>query len=194
MLGTEPGNQANVEYFFRLLYEWFFGPHAVVDLSWMKALFAHAWLWIVVAGYALAVLALFMIVYTTVRLFELRKREAAFYGTLIIPPEQAGANPRWEHIESLLGGAAPSEWKEAIMEADIMLDDILARKGYVGDGVGEKLKAVTKEDLASLNDAWEAHKVRNQTAHEGSAFKLSESLARRTLQRYAAVFREFDEI
>ncbi len=191
---VEPGNQANVEYFFRLLYEWLFSDHGSVDLSWLKALLAHVWLWIIVVGYALSVVALFIIIYTTVRLFELRKREAIFYSTLIPASDAGGVNPRWQHIQSLLGGASASEWKEAIMEADIMLDDMLTRQGYVGDGVGEKLKAAESGTFKTLNEAWEAHKIRNQVAHEGSAFKLSQSFAGRTIQRFEAVFREFNEI
>ncbi|MDO8566536.1 MAG: hypothetical protein Q7R58_00085 [bacterium] len=188
----QSGNQANVEYFFRLLYEWIFGPHAVEGLS---SAAAHIWLWIIVIGYMLSVIGLFFIVYTTVKLFELRKREEVFYSTLIASPEATGGvNPRWEHIESLVGGVSASEWREAIIEADIMLDDLLARQGYVGDGVGEKLKAAEPENFGTLQDAWEAHKVRNQIAHEGSSFNLSESLTRRTIGRYEAVFREFKAI
>mgnify|MGYP001608227195 CR=1 FL=1 len=191
----QSGNQANVEYFFRLFYEWIYGPHAVFSFSELQSLAAHAWLWIIVVGYALSVIGLFVIVYATVKIFELRKREEAYYSTLITQPEATGAdNPRWLHIESLAEGASASQWREAIIEADIMLDDVLARNGYVGDGVGEKLKAVELSDLNTLNDAWEAHKVRNQIAHEGSAFNLSEDLALRTISRYGAVFRELDVI
>ncbi len=189
------GNQANVEYFFRLLYEWIYGPHAVFNYAALQAFFAHIWLWIIVIGYILSVVGLFVIVYATVKLFELRKREETFYSTLITPPEAAGGiNPRWQHIESLAEGASASEWREAIIEADIMLDDALARHGYVGDGVGEKLKAAEPENFETLQDAWEAHKVRNQIAHEGSAFNLSEELAHRTIARYGAVFRELKAI
>jgi hypothetical protein len=191
----EPGNQANVEYFFRLLYEWFFGDRSAVDFSALQAFVAHIWLWIIIIGYLLSVIALFLIVYTTMRLFDLRKREAEYYGSLITAPAVAGGgSPRWEHIQTLAGGASPSEWREAIIEADIMLDEMLTRQGYVGDGVGEKLKAAEPADFHTLRSAWEAHKVRNQIAHEGSAFQLSQSLVQRTLQQYEAVFREFDEI
>ena len=190
-----PSTQANVEYFFRLLYEWIFGPHGSVDFSAFKAFLAHTWLWIIVIGYLLSIIALFIIVYTTVRLFELRKREEVYYSTLIASPEATGGtNPRWEHIESLSGGTSASEWKEAIIEADIMLDEALSRRGYVGDGVGEKLKAAEPENFKTLNDAWEAHKVRNQIAHEGSAFNLSESLTHRTIRRFESVFRELGEL
>ena len=191
----QSGNQANVEYFFRLLYEWIYGPHAVFNFAGLQAFIAHIWTWIIVIGYALSVIGLFIIVYCTVRLFELRKREELFYSTLITPPEATGGvNPRWEHIESLAKGASASEWREAIIEADIMLDDVLARHGYVGDGVGEKLKAAEPENFGTLQDAWEAHKVRNQIAHEGSSFNLSESITRRTIGRYESVFRELKAI
>ncbi|MEK7554136.1 MAG: hypothetical protein AAB517_02085 [Patescibacteria group bacterium] len=189
------GNQANVEYFFRLLYEWIFGPHAVFNFAGLQAFIAQIWTWIIVVGYALSVIGLFIIVYCIVRLFELRKREELFYSTLIAQPEATGAdNPRWLHIESLAEGASASQWREAIIEADIMLDDALERRGYVGDGVGEKLKSADPSDFSTLQDAWEAHKVRNQIAHEGSAFSLSSELAMRTISRYGAVFREFKAI
>lgn len=188
--------QANVEYWFRLLYECLHGAcYGSVDAAGFSAWLAHLWLWIIVIGYILAVLGLFVIVYCTMRLFELRKREEEFYKTLIVPPEAAGGmHPRWEHIQTLVEGNSLSEWREAIIEADIMLDDVLAKRGYVGAGVGEKLKSVDEAELATLQDAWEAHKVRNQIAHQGSAFDLSETLARRTIAHYDAVFQELKVI
>lgn len=191
-----PANQANVEYWFRLLYDCLHGTcYGSVNYAWFSAFLAHLWIWITVIGYVLSVLGLFVIVYVTMRLFDLRERERKFYNTLLVTPEsQSEAVPRWQHIESLVEGTSASEWREAIIEADIMLDDVLMSQGYVGDGVGEKLKAADSATFNTLQDAWEAHKVRNQIAHEGSAFTLSEALARRTVARYAAVFREFKVI
>jgi hypothetical protein len=187
--------QANVEYWFRQLYEWFYGPHATVSFAGFEATVAHAWTWIIVIGYAFSVIGLFVIVYCTVKLFELRKREEEYYSTLItLPDAEGGAHPRWQHIQSLIDGDSPSQWREAIIEADIMLDDVLAKKGYVGNGVGEKLKAIEPSGLGSLQDAWEAHKVRNQIAHAGSTFDLTEALARRTIAHYENVFRELKVI
>ena len=190
-----PGNQANVEYFFRLLYQWIYGPHANLNYAGFQSAIAHIWLWIIYIGYILAVLSFAAIIYLTVRLFELRKREEIFYNTLIVPEEGTGGeNLRWKHIESLASGTSTSGWREAIIEADIMLDDLLTREGYVGDGVGEKLKAAEPENFGTLQDAWEAHKVRNQIAHEGSDFNLSDSITRRTIAHYEAVFRELKAI
>ncbi|MFA5942218.1 MAG: hypothetical protein WC798_00890 [Candidatus Paceibacterota bacterium] len=190
-----PAPQANVEYFFRFLYNLIYGSHASLDYATFSSFATQLWLWIVIVGYALSVIGLFFIVYVTMRLFELRAREEQHYRTLLLAPDAVGkASPRWRHIESLVEGATASEWREAIIEADIMLDDLLTQQGYRGDGVGEKLKSVEPADFGALQDAWEAHKIRNQIAHEGSAFNLSETLARRTIAHYENVFREFGVI
>jgi hypothetical protein len=189
-----PAEQLNVEYWFRLLYECLRGT-CYGSTAGLSAWLAHIWLWIIVIGYALSVIGLLIIVYTTVRIFELRAREKEYYSTVIPPSSVTGdVNPRWQHIESLAGGATASEWREAIIEADIMLDELLTRHGYVGDGVGEKLKSIEPTDVKSLQDAWEAHKVRNQIAHEGSAFNLSETITHRTIAHYENIFREFKAI
>lgn len=189
-----PSSQANVEYFFRLLYECFHGT-CYGSMAGFSSFVAHLWLWIIVIGYALSVFGLFVIVYCTVRLFELRKREEEFYSTpLVVSGGKTGMHPRWEHIQSLIEGNSPSEWREAIIEADIMLDDVLAKEGYEGDGVGEKLKSADSDELKTLQNAWEAHKVRNQIAHQGSAYDLSDTVAQRTIAHYEAVFRELNVI
>ncbi len=187
--------QVNVEYFFRLLYELIYGQHTAINYAGFSAFVAHLWTWIIVIGYAFSVFGLFVVVYATMRLFELRKREHEFYTTLIVPPdEEGGIHPRWEHVQSLLDEATPSSWREAIIEADIMLDDVLTQHGYEGDGVGEKLKSADPARFRTLKNAGEAHGVRNKIAHQGSAFELSEMLARRTIAQYEAVFRELKVI
>ncbi|PIR82920.1 hypothetical protein COU19_03220 [Candidatus Kaiserbacteria bacterium CG10_big_fil_rev_8_21_14_0_10_56_12] len=183
--------QANVEYFFRLLYDLIFGAHGAGG-DFYAVFFQHLWLWIIGVGYTLSAIGFFLIIFETVQLFELRQREEEYYSTLLVPPPAVPAgNTRWLHIQSLMGQTSPSAWREAITEADIMLDDILTDRGIEGANLGEKLKAA---DFLTLDDAWEAHKVRNQIAHQGSAFDLTETLAQRTIQRYQNVFREFRAI
>jgi hypothetical protein len=91
------------------------------------------------------------------------------------------------HIES----PHPNDWKLAIIEADIILDDILKQQGYAGNSLGERLKSISTMQLNSLNDAWEAHKVRNRIAHEGADFVLTKRVAEETINRYRKVFNEF---
>ncbi len=187
--------QVNVEYFFLLIYNLFFGTQGSFDYTAFKALLTQVWFWVVVVGYALSVIGLFVIVYVSTRLFELRKHEEEYYRTPLVSPESAGAvNARWERINSLMEGGSSSQWREAITEADIMLDDVLTERGYNGDTIGDRLKNAKSSSFHTLNEAWEAHKVRNEIAHSGSAFDLTESLAQRTIARYEAVFRELKAI
>jgi len=85
----------------------------------------------------------------------------------------------------------PNDWKQAIIEADIMLDDVLTKLGYRGDSIGDKLKRAEPADFSTLNEAWEAHKVRNQIAHSGSTYPLNQHEANRVIQMYRKVFEEF---
>jgi len=190
-----PANQANVEYWFRLVYECLHGScyGGSIEASQFFASLAYLWIWIVVMGYVIALISLVSIVYSIMRLFELRNQEEEFYSTLIAAPgaSKEDMHPRWQHIQSLSESLNPNDWRSAIIEADILLEEALTQKGYKGAGLGEKLKSVDTKKFATLSDAWEAHKVRNQIAHEGSTFNIPESLAQRTIAHYEAVFREF---
>ena len=110
-------------------------------------------------------------------------------GTEANPAEQ-----RWERVQTLLNSARESDWRLAILEADVMLDEMVGHMGYHGDSLGEKLKGVEKSDFTTLDLAWEAHGVRNRIAHEGAAFALTEREAKRVIQLYEDVFQEFKYI
>ena len=186
-----PVQQLNIEYFFRLLYAILSGTTSQLDVPTIQILFAKAWIVLTIVGYGSSILGFGVLIFVLMRISELRRRENAFYTTLIAPPVSTGQeNPRWKHIQSLMEGTKTSEWREAITEADIMLDDVLMRRGYEGENLGERLKSVDRAALASLDQAWEAHKVRNRIAHEGSAFDLSQTVAQRTIAMYENVFRE----
>lgn len=67
------------------------------------------------------------------------------------------------------------EPKQALIEADKLLDFALKRKGYQGS-LGDKLRAAEKL-FSSIDAVWEAHKLRNRAAHE-VGFVLTENQAR----------------
>lgn len=100
-------------------------------------------------------------------------------------------NAAWQRVMELSESDNPSEWKLAIIEADSMLDRMLKGMGYPGDTVGDRLKAIERSDFTSLDDAWEAHKVRNRIAHEGGDFLITGRETRRVILMYKRVFEEF---
>jgi len=99
-------------------------------------------------------------------------------------------NNRLEDALKHISSENPNDWKLAIIEADIILDGALKAAGYGGASLGERLRSIPPSKLNSLNDAWEAHKVRNQIAHAGADFVLTRRLAEETIKQYRRVFAE----
>ena len=98
---------------------------------------------------------------------------------------------RWQDVLKRISSENEADWRFAIIEADIILEDMLSKMGYPGEGVAEKLKKVEKADFHTIQSAWDAHKMRNEIAHSGSSFHLSKSDAERTINLFKEVFEEF---
>lgn len=101
---------------------------------------------------------------------------------------------KWDRIVDFASSDNENDWRQAILEADIMLDELLGEQGYSGTDLGEKLHSAQIGDFVTLNEAWEAHKVRNKIAHQGAALNLPKREVIRVLGMYEKVFREFNYI
>jgi hypothetical protein len=148
-------------------------------------------------GVTIVVLAVSGIVYSFTKMKKIVLEEQELYApkkpsetTEIISPK----NEKWERIIGHVNSANAADWRLAIIEADIMLEDVLRAAGYHGDSLGEMLKAVEKGDFLTIEAAWEAHKVRNQIAHQGAEFNLNEREAKHVIGLYESVFKEFKAI
>jgi hypothetical protein len=157
----------------------------------------------------LSVLLVIGIVYSVEQLKRIRNKETEMYDLKVEPaygiieriedtssekpPTQSDAAlaQRWDTISQHMNSDNPNDWKQAILDADTILDDVLTRLGYRGESVGEKLKRAEPADFATLQDAWEAHKARNDIAHRGLDYNLNHHEAKRIFQMYKKVFEEF---
>ncbi|MDR3558333.1 MAG: hypothetical protein P4L61_02260 [Candidatus Pacebacteria bacterium] len=157
----------------------------------------HAFGWLVGISLVISVLLLIGIVVAIEGTKHVRKQEAAMYDLKVELAEDTNvkADPalakKWQNVMSHADSPNASDWRQAIIEADIMLGDILTKMQYAGDGIGDQLKLATKADFKTLDQAWEAHKIRNQIAHEGSDFALDQHEAKRVINLYRQVFEEF---
>ncbi len=157
----------------------------------------------------LTILALFfivMIAYCSVRMFEIREREKEHLEHEIEEyaehqakkAKAAGPGPiindRWENVLNYLKSENPSDWKVAVIEADAMLEDLTDTLEFEGENLGERLKFASKEKFKTLDEAWEAHLIRNRIAHEGLKFDLTLREAQRAVALYERVFQEFGHI
>ncbi len=144
------------------------------------------------------------IIITVERLKAIRNKESEIYdakadmGYSDVVPDPKKGNPemakKWDNVLNLVESANPSDWRQAVLEADIILGDLLTTLGYKGEGIGEQLRRATKADFKTLDDAWGAHKVRNEIAHAGSDYPFSQYDARETISKYRRVFEEFFHI
>jgi hypothetical protein len=90
---------------------------------------------------------------------------------------------RWATIQAMAGPAGGGNGlRQAVLEADKLLDQALRQAGVPGDSMGDRLKAARNRfpDRDVYDGIWRAHKLRNALAHE-IAFDLVPSQAREAL-------------
>ncbi len=71
---------------------------------------------------------------------------------------------KWSEITAMQNSGAAG-LKNALIEADKLLDYVMIQKGFSGETMGERLKSGGSA-FSNLNAIWAAHKLRNQMAHE----------------------------
>lgn len=156
------------------------------------ATFKHIYVWI---AWILSFIAAAGAIYISRKHGEVKKEHETQMKLLeekIAGVGVANRNDKWEKIVELIASESPGDWRIAILEADIMLDELVTSMGHHGDTLGEKLKAIEQSDFRTLDMAWEAHKIRNRIAHHGSDFILTHREAKRVIDLFRQVFEEFD--
>lgn len=84
---------------------------------------------------------------------------------------------RWDKVKSRLKIESPSQYKVAIIEADAIVDEILAGIGYKGANMSEKLEQVGVNHLDDHLEALKgAHQIRNQIVHQAD-FAIDQRMA-----------------
>lgn len=96
---------------------------------------------------------------------------------------------RWDAILKYLDSPREAEWKVAVIEADKLADDAMAKAGFSGDTFGDRLSNIQSGALLSLDGVWWAHKIRNRLAHESDYF-LRYTEARQAIGYYEAALAE----
>ncbi len=188
----------DLEYIFYQIYKVVFGVSDVGESTQSFFSSIDIGYIIMIVKNIVSVIVVFLIggiIYVLMRLEDVKKGEKAQF--VFAEPEHGHGeikNERWELIESHVSSNNPSDWRMAILEADTMLEDMLIRLGYDGEGIADRLRAVEPSDFTHIQSAWEAHKVRNQIAHEGVNFVVTGREARRVIELYRKVFEEFHYI
>ncbi len=72
---------------------------------------------------------------------------------------------RWLTIEQSLVRDNEPTYHVAVLNADKLLDQALRERGFKGQTMGDRMK-FARETWSNRDAVWQAHKLRNQIAHE----------------------------
>jgi|SRR3989344_395557 len=107
--------------------------------------------------------------------------------------EEVGLQGEWRELRSRLETASDADSPMLIIEADTLVDRALKGMDLPGVTMGERMKALEDQRFAYIQDLWDAHKLRNQIAHEG-AKDIHYSDALYAIEKYEKVLRELGVI
>lgn len=182
----------NIEYLFYQIYLFF--TQGSFEAGGILSTVAYIWAWCAIIAVLLSAFFIFIIMYAHKRAHEIEHLEEEHFNTGGVMFEKEKKNERWEQILVHVSSENPNDWRLAIIEADIILDEMVKSMGYRGESLGERMKNIESSDFTSIDAAWEAHKVRNRIAHSGSDYILTQREARRIIGLYEQVFKEFEYI
>ena len=179
----------NIEYVFNKILEYI---QPVIDF------FTNAKTWeiIGIVSMLLSLIFITIIIFSLVRLreiqlFEKEEIDHEINHALAADKERdRNLNPKWHYVLTLVESPNESDWRVSIMEADSMLEELLKEKGMAGNTVSELLEQARSNGYASIQDAWEAHIIRNKIAHQGSDYPVSQVEARRVIRMFQNFFEE----
>lgn len=92
-------------------------------------------------------------------------------------PKKAAKEP-WQAILKKLESGIPADWNLAVIQADSTVDRILQEMGLPGETMGDRMKQLDTSRMLSLDDLWEAHRIRNEIVHSPE----------KTITKHRAVF------
>ncbi len=185
----------DIEEYFKTIFDFIKGisPDIIV---WIKLIIGY----VIGLSIPISFVLLIGIIYSVEKLKAIRRKEEEIYDK---PKEQDKdveekgdrlMAERWNKVINHVESPNENDWRQSIIEADIILGDLLVKLGYKGLSIGEQLKRANKGDFKTLDDAWEAHKVRNEIAHAGTEYKITQVEAREVISKYRRVFEEFYHI
>jgi hypothetical protein len=153
----------------------------------------HDWNILVGVSIALSLVLGAITVYSVMRTFQIRQAEYKHYLAVsksVASKDVPQTQLRWDRILEQANSENDQARRVAILEADIMLAELLDSLGYRGETLADKMRQVNRANFNSIDLAWEAHRARNKIAHE-AGHTLAPHEAKRVIGLYDKVFREF---
>ena len=103
--------------------------------------------------------------------------------------ETASYAEAWSHVRRYAESLHEAEWKLSVIEGDKFVDDALKWKGFAGETMGERLMMIKPNELSSLQELWDAHKLRNILVHD-TQFHVRHEQALAAVNAFERVLKE----
>jgi len=98
---------------------------------------------------------------------------------------------KWAKIKERLESENPSQYKVAILEADIVIDKVLSDMRYPGKNLTERLEKIKPAQLPGYEDLKNAHEIRNRIIHE-AGFSVDKKRAEEIVAVYKKLLKDFE--
>lgn len=143
----------------------------------------------------LTIVLIILFLFFFLRLREVKNDEYHMYkARKVTTKKDPSRRLEWDTVIGHRDTENEAEWRVAVLEADRILSRILTEHGYGGETLADQLKSIPKGEYRHLQGVWEAHKVRNMIAHEGSEYALSARETKRVIGLYEIFFKELGDL
>lgn len=99
----------------------------------------------------------------------------------------------WQKIQERLEKEDEASLKLAIIEADNLIDEALKRMGLEGKDMGERLEQLTQQNLNSINDLLDAHRLRDLIVHQPNII-ITKDQVQSAVKGYEVALKELEII
>lgn len=127
---------------------------------------------------------------------------AEYAAVTLLDTEEIAQEPRSQHgdtslsdvsnrlsaIKTYIAGEDPISWRHALMDIDLVLEDMLARKGLEGNSTAERLEHADTRHLSSINEALTARAFYEQLV--AGTEPISQENMQKLLRLYTPVLAE----
>lgn len=100
-------------------------------------------------------------------------------------------NKDWNKIIGRVKTNMETEFKLAVIEADLLLNEVLLRLGYAGANLTEKLEKTPKGKLSNHDQIREADLIYQKIVHDPS-YKLSRDETKKAILIFEQAFKDLD--
>ncbi len=100
---------------------------------------------------------------------------------------------RWQYTIKRLETPNMADWKLAVIEAEALTEEVLARMGFGGESFGDRLKKMKLEQLPSLENLTNAHQIRNNIVHDPD-YRININEASKVIAIYEKSLQELDAL